>query len=367
VSVLIDRSTRLVVQGITGRDGAFHARQMLAYGTKVVAGVTPGKGGESLDGVPVFDSVAEAVARTRANASVIYVPAPFAADAIFEAADAGIGLIVCITEGVPVRDAIAAWHHVARLRESDGKGRPRLIGPNCPGLISPGQSKVGILPGHICRPGPIGLVSRSGTLTYEVVHQLTHAGLGQSTCIGIGGDPVIGTSFVDALELFESDPQTEAIVLIGEIGGNDEEEAASFIKRRVKKPVVAFVAGQTAPPGKRMGHAGAIISGGTGTAAEKMAAFQAAGVPVARIPSEIPELIAEALERRRGRARRPAAARGKTARARGTGAAASAKSTRPRLTRPAKRHSAGEKAARNGRPRAGGRSGKRARAAKTSR
>src|SRR5262249_25239971 len=239
VSVLIDKSTRLIVQGITGRDGSFHAQQMLAYGTKVVGGVTPGRAGERVHGVPVFDSMVEAVAATKANASVIYVPAPFAADAIFEAADAGIGLIVCITEGVPVRDALAAYHHVAALRERNGSVRPRLVGPNCPGLISPGLSQVGLLPGQICKPGPIGLVSGSGTLTYEVVHQLTHAGLGQSTCIGIGGDPVIGTSFIDTLAMFDADRQTVAIVLIGEIGGSDEEEAAQFIKRRVKKPVVA--------------------------------------------------------------------------------------------------------------------------------
>jgi succinyl-CoA synthetase alpha subunit len=313
LSVLIDKQTRLVVQGITGRDGAFHTQQMLAYGTRVVAGVTPGRGGEKVHGVPVYESVAEAVAATRANTSVIYVPAAAATDAIFEATDAGIGLIVCITEGIPVRDATSAWHHVAAARAAHAgatgaaNGRPRLIGPNCPGLISPGQSKVGILPGQICTPGPVGLVSRSGTLTYEVVAQLTHAGLGQSTCIGIGGDPVIGTNFVDTLELFEADPHTEAIVLIGEIGGTDEEEAAQFIRRRVHKPVVAFIAGQTAPAGKRMGHAGAIISGGSGTAAEKMAAFQVAGVPVARIPSEIPALIAEALSRRRPRTRRTAA------------------------------------------------------------
>ena len=308
MSVLIDRSTRLIVQGITGRDGAFHTREMIGYGTRVVAGVTPGRGGERIHGVPVFDSVAEAVAETRGNTSVIYVPAPFATDAVYEAADAGVGLIVCITEGIPVRDALGTYHHVATLRERaparpDGSsnGRPRLVGPNCPGLISPGQSKVGILPGHICKPGSIGVVSRSGTLTYEVVHQLTQAGLGQSTCVGIGGDPVIGTNFVDVLALFESDPHTEAIVLIGEIGGTDEEEAAQFVRRYVRKPVVAFVAGQTAPPGKRMGHAGAIVSGGTGTAAEKMAAFQAVGVPVARIPSEIPGLIRDALTRRRSR------------------------------------------------------------------
>jgi len=302
VSVLIDKNTRLVVQGITGRDGAFHTQQMIAYGTKVVAGVTPGKGGESVHGVPVFDSVAEAVEKTRANASVIYVPAPFAADAIHEAADAGVALIVCITEGVPVRDTLGAFHKVLALRGADHPlGRPRLIGPNCPGLITPGQAKVGILPGQIVTPGPVGVVSKSGTLTYEVVQQLTDRGLGQTTCIGIGGDPVIGTDFIDALTLFEADPRTEGIVLMGEIGGNAEEQAAEFIRRRVSKPVVAFVAGQTAPPGKRMGHAGAIISGGTGTAAEKMAAFEAAGVPVARIPSEIPVLMAELLQRRRSR------------------------------------------------------------------
>jgi succinyl-CoA synthetase alpha subunit len=303
VSILVDKNTRVVVQGITGRDGAFHTRQMIAYGTKVVAGVTPGKGGTVVHGVPVFDSVAEAVAATRANASAIYVPAPFAADAIMEAADAGIGLIVCITEGVPVRDSLAAFHHVANLRDRNGNGKPRLVGPNCPGVLAPGIARVGIMPGHIAKPGPIGVVSRSGTLTYEVVLQLTRADLGQSTCLGIGGDPVIGTNFIDALTAFEADPKTEAVCLMGEIGGTDEEEAAHFIKRHVSKPVVAFVAGQTAPPGKRMGHAGAIISGGTGTAVEKMAAFEAAGVPVARIPLEIPPLIKAALERRRRRAR----------------------------------------------------------------
>jgi succinyl-CoA synthetase alpha subunit len=314
MSILIDKSTRLVVQGITGRDGAFHTKQMVDYGTKVVAGVTPGKGGEQVHGVPVYDSVAEAVAATKANTSVIYVPAPFAADAIEEAADAGIALIVCITEGLPVRDTVAVYHSVVRRREKNGNGKPRLVGPNCPGLLAPGLAKVGILPGHIAKPGPVGVVSRSGTLTYEVVHQLTRAGLGQSTCLGIGGDPIIGTNFIDALTLFEADPHTEAIVLIGEIGGSDEEDAAQFIKRHVHKPVVAFVAGQTAPPGKRMGHAGAIIAGGSGTAAEKMAAFEAAGIPVARIPSEIPGLIAEALERRRSRAgtKRNAGARPKS-------------------------------------------------------
>jgi succinyl-CoA synthetase alpha subunit len=358
VSILIDKSTRLVVQGITGRDGAFHTQQMIAYGTRVVAGVTPGKGGGKVHGVPVYDSVAEAARATRANASVIYVPAPAAADAIYEAADAGFALIVCITEGVPVRDTLGAYHHVAGLRAASGNGTPRLVGPNCPGLISPGLSKVGILPGHICKPGPVGLVSRSGTLTYEVVHQLTRAGLGQSTCLGIGGDPVIGTNFIDALGLFEADPQTEAIVLIGEIGGSDEEEAALFIKRHVRKPVVAFVAGQTAPPGKRMGHAGAIISGGSGTAVEKMAAFEAAGVPVARIPSEIPRLIGEALERRRrAPSRGPAGAR---ARARsGNGrpgsrpakAAVSATAARRRDPRPAGRKAARGKSAAGARKR----------------
>ncbi len=302
MSILIDKNTRLIVQGITGRDGAFHTEQMIKYGTKVVAGVTPGKAGETMHGVPVFDSVAEAVEATKANATVIYVPAPFAADAVHEAADAGVPLIVCITEGVPVRDTLGAFHKVLALRGAQNPlGKPRLVGPNCPGLITPGQAKVGILPGQIVTPGPIGVVSKSGTLTYEVVKQLTDRGLGQTTCLGIGGDPVIGTDFIDALTLFEADPKTEGIVLMGEIGGNAEEQAAMFIKRHVSKPVVAFVAGQTAPPGKRMGHAGAIISGGTGTAAEKIAAFEAAGVPVARIPSEIPSLMAELLGRRRGR------------------------------------------------------------------
>ena len=302
MSILIDKNTRLIVQGITGRDGAFHTQQMIAYGTNVVGGVTPGKGGSTMHGVPVFDSVVAAVEATKANASVIYVPAPFAADAIHEAADAGIALIVCITEGLPVRDTLGAFHKVLALRgDKNPLGKPRLIGPNCPGLISPGQSKVGILPGHICTPGPVGVVSKSGTLTYEVVKQLTDQGLGQTTCLGIGGDPVIGTDFIDALTLFEADAKTEAIVLMGEIGGNAEEQAAQFIRRHVSKPVVAFIAGQTAPPGKRMGHAGAIISGGTGTAAEKMAAFEAVGVPVARIPSEIPGLVSELLQRRRAR------------------------------------------------------------------
>ena len=295
MSILIDKSTRLVVQGITGRDGSFHTQQMVAYGTRVVGGVTPGKGGEKIHGVPVFDSVAQAQSATRANATVIYVPAQFATDAIFEAADAGLELIVCITEGLPVRDTLSAYHHVAKLREQSGGRGPRLVGPNCPGLISPGLSKVGILPGQICKPGPVGVVSRSGTLTYEVVHQLTEAGLGQSTCIGIGGDPIIGTNFIDALELFEADPRTEAIVLMGEIGGSDEDEAAQFIKRRVRKPVVAFIAGQTAPPGKRMGHAGAIISGGKGAAADKIAALKAAGIAVAPTPAEMGSTLARLL------------------------------------------------------------------------
>ena len=334
MSILIDRNTRLIVQGITGRDGAFHTQQMIAYGTKVVGGVTPGKGGTEIHGVPVFDSVAEAVAATKANATVIYVPAPFAADAIHEAADAGLALIVCITEGVPVRDTLGAFHKVlAKRGEGNPLGRPRLIGPNCPGLISPGQAKVGILPGHICTPGPVGVVSKSGTLTYEVVKQLTDQGLGQTTCLGIGGDPVIGTDFIDALTLFEADPKTEVIVLMGEIGGNAEEQAAQFIKRHVTKPVVAFIAGQTAPPGKRMGHAGAIISGGTGTASEKIAAFEAVGVQVARIPSEIPGLVAELLKRRRARQKNGAAKAGKSAK---PAAKAAAKSTKSAKKSPAK-------------------------------
>ncbi len=346
MSILIDRNTRLIVQGITGRDGAFHTQQMIAYGTRVVGGVTPGKGGERVHGVPVFDSVAEAIEQTKANASVIYVPAPFAADAIHEAADAGIALIVCITEGLPVRDTLGAFHKVLALRGAGNPlGKPRLIGPNCPGLITPGQAKVGILPGHIVTPGPVGVVSKSGTLTYEVVKQLTDRGLGQSTCLGIGGDPVIGTDFIDALTLFEADPRTEGIVLMGEIGGNAEEQAAEFIRRRVSKPVVAFVAGQTAPPGKRMGHAGAIISGGTGTAAEKMAAFEAAGVPVARIPSEIPELMAELLQRRRARRRNGRDADHGATKPRATAArrspvrkpAARKPSAKPRAAKPAKK------------------------------
>jgi succinyl-CoA synthetase alpha subunit len=288
VSILIDKATQVVVQGITGRDGSFHARLMAEYGTQVVAGVTPGKAGARENGVPVFDTVREAVEATGANTSVIYVPPVFAADAILEAAAAGVGLVVAITEGIPTLDMVRVAAHLARTGT-------RLLGPNCPGLISPGKSKVGILPGQIATPGPVGLVSRSGTLTYEVVWNLTRRGLGQTTCIGIGGDPVIGTTFLDVLPLFESDPDTKAIVLIGEIGGTDEEEAASYAARHVKKPIVSFIAGRTAPPGKRMGHAGAIISGGTGTAAEKIAALGAAGIPVAKLPSEIPDLVARAL------------------------------------------------------------------------
>lgn len=288
MGVLVGKNTRVVVQGITGRDGRFHALQMKEYGTKVVAGVTPGKGGERVDGIPVFNSVAEAVAKTGANASVIYVPSFAAADAVYEACDAGISVIVCISEGIPTLEMTKVVDYVRRKKA-------RLIGPNCPGVITPGQAKVGIMPGRIHIPGPVGVVSRSGTLTYEVVYHLTGRGLGQSTCIGIGGDPIIGTTFIDALALFQADKSTKAIVLIGEIGGTDEEEAAKFIKRNVTKPVVAFIAGLTAPAGKRMGHAGAIIAGGTGTAKEKIEAFESVGVQVAKTPSEISELVAKRL------------------------------------------------------------------------
>ena len=288
MAVLIDENTRLLVQGLTGREGAFHARQAVEYGTNVVGGVTPGKGGTTHAGLPVFDTAAAAVRETGADASVIFVPPPAAADAVMEAADAGVALAVCITEGIPVLDMMRALEFIA---ERDC----RLIGPNCPGLISPGRAKAGIIPGHICREGRVGIVSRSGTLTYEAVHQLTRLGLGQSTCIGIGGDPLVGTSFIDALGLFESDPATDAVVLIGEIGGAAEEEAAAFIRGNIRKPVVGFIAGQTAPPGRRMGHAGAIIAGGQGTAAEKMAALSAAGVSVVRSPSDIGAAVAAAI------------------------------------------------------------------------
>jgi succinyl-CoA synthetase alpha subunit len=288
MSVLIDRSTRLVVQGLTGREGTFHARQAAAYGTTVVGGVTPGKGGTTHEGWPVFNTVHDAVKATGANVSVLFVPPPFAADAIMEAADAGVALAVCITEGVPTLDMMRAFTFL-KTRAM------RLVGPNCPGLISPGKAKAGIIPGHICKEGRIGIVSKSGTLTYEAVHQLTRLGLGQSTCIGIGGDPLIGTSHIDALKLFADDPDTDAVIMIGEIGGTAEEEAAAWISAHFKKPVVAFIAGQTAPPGRRMGHAGAIIAGGTGTAAEKMAALTRAGVKVVKSPADMGAGIKEVL------------------------------------------------------------------------
>ncbi|MBM4188218.1 MAG: succinate--CoA ligase subunit alpha [Gemmatimonadetes bacterium] len=289
MSVFVDATTRLVVQGITGRDGSFHTKQMVAYGTNVVAGVTPGKGGQTFEGsVPVFHTVAEAVRATGANSAVIYVPPTLAAGAIAEAADAGLRLIVCITEGIPVLDMTK----VMPLVRDRGA---RLIGPNCPGLITPGVGKVGIIPGSICAPGRVGLVSRSGTLTYEVVNHLTKAGVGQSTCVGIGGDPVIGTNFIDVLAAFQSDPDTDAIVMMGEIGGTDEQKAADYIAKNVTKPVVGFIAGQTAPPGRRMGHAGAIVSGSSGTAAEKIAAFKAAGISVMERPMDVVRLIKERL------------------------------------------------------------------------
>lgn len=285
MSVFIDKNTKLVIQGITGRDGSFHAKQMMEYGTQVVAGVTPGKGGQMFEGtVPIFNTVMDAVKATGANTSVIYVPPPFAADAIMEAAASGVALVVCITEGVPVLDMTKVYPFVKEMGV-------RLIGPNCPGLITPGESKVGIIPGRICMPGPVGVVSRSGTLTYEIVYQLTRAGIGQTTCVGIGGDPINGTNFIDCLAAFEKDPKTKAIAMMGEIGGTDEQEAAEFVKKHMKKPVVGFIAGQTAPPGRRMGHAGAIISGSSGTAAEKLEAFAAAGMGIAKRPMDFVELI----------------------------------------------------------------------------
>ena len=288
MSVLIDRSTRLLVQGLTGREGTFHAKAAQAYGTNVVGGVTPGKGGTTHEGWPVFDTVVSAVRATGANASVIFVPPAGGADAVMEAADGGLALAVCITEGIPTIDMMKA---LAFIRQTT----MRLIGPNCPGIITAGQAKAGIIPGHICKPGRVGIVSKSGTLTYEAIHQLTGLGLGQTTCIGIGGDPLIGTSFIDALSLFGADPETEAVVLIGEIGGSAEEEAAAWVKASFKKPVVGFIAGQTAPPGRRMGHAGAIIAGGKGTAAEKMAALADAGVTVVKSPADIGRAVQEAL------------------------------------------------------------------------
>ncbi len=300
MGIFVDKKTKVVVQGITGRDGSFHARQMREYGTDVVAGVTPGKGGSGFEGIPIFNTVLEAVKKTKANTSVIYVPAAFAIDAIYEAADAGIETIVCITEGVPANDMLKVYNY---LKARD----VRLIGPNCPGIITPGVTKIGIMPGHIHKKGSVGVVSRSGTLTYEIVHNLTVRDIGQSTCIGIGGDPIIGTNFIDCLEAFQADKQTKAIVMVGEIGGNDEEKAAEYIRKYVTKPVVSFIAGRTAPPGKRMGHAGAIISGGSGTAEEKIKALEAVGVPVGTSPSEVAELIAKVMKRMAGKPTKKAA------------------------------------------------------------
>ncbi|HKV40311.1 MAG TPA: succinate--CoA ligase subunit alpha, partial [Blastocatellia bacterium] len=288
MSILVDEHSRVVVQGITGKEGAFHTARMVEYGTKIVAGVTPGKGGSEHEGVPVFNTVAEAVRATGANTSIIYVPPPFAADAIMEAADAGIPLVVCITEGIPALDMVKAFDYLSRRTT-------RLVGPNCPGIISPGKCKLGIMPARIHKPGHVGVVSRSGTLTYEAVHQLTQLGLGQSTAVGIGGDPIIGTGFVDVLALFEDDPETRAVILIGEIGGTAEEQAAAFVSQHMTKPVIGFIGGQTAPPGRRMGHAGAIISGGKGTAAEKMKALDRAGIHVVKSPADMGARVAEVL------------------------------------------------------------------------
>jgi succinyl-CoA synthetase alpha subunit len=296
MAVLLDKSTRLIVQGLTGREGTFHAKQAAAYGTTVVGGVTPGKGGTTHEGWPIFDTVQDAAAKTGANASVVFVPPAFAADAVMEAADAGLGVVVCITEGIPTLDMLRAMTFLKQRPDT------RLVGPNCPGVISPGKAKAGIIPGNICREGRIGIVSKSGTLTYEAIHQLTLLGLGQSTCIGIGGDPLIGTTHIDALKLFAADAETDAVILIGEIGGSAEEEAAAWIKAHFSKPVVGFIAGQTAPPGRRMGHAGAIIAGGKGTAAEKMAALTAAGVTVVQSPADMGSAIAGLLGAGRPRA-----------------------------------------------------------------
>src|SRR5829696_1187218 len=291
MAILLDKSTRLIVQGLTGKEGTFHAKQAQTYGTTVVGGVTPGKGGTTHEGWPIFDTVHEAVEKTGANASVIFVPPPFAADAVMEAADAGIALVVCITEGIPTLDMMKAMTFLKQHPQT------RLIGPNCPGIITAGQAKAGIIPGHICREGRIGIVSKSGTLTYEAIHQLSRLGLGQTTCIGIGGDPLIGTTHIDALQLFADDPDTEAVIMIGEIGGSAEEEAAAWIQAHFKKPVVAFIAGQTAPPGRRMGHAGAIIAGGKGTAREKMAALTAAGVRVVKSPADMGQALVETMKK----------------------------------------------------------------------
>ena len=304
MSVLVDKSTRLLVQGLTGREGGFHAQQMIEYGTKVVGGITPGKGGTKHLGVPVFDTVAEAARKTGANTSVIFVPPPFAADAILEAMDAELPLVICITEGIPTLDMV-------RVNAALKNSKTRLIGPNCTGIISPGKCKIGIMPGSIHRPGNVGVVSRSGTLTYEAVDQLSRLGIGQSTCIGIGGDPIIGTTFLDAVRMFNDDPDTHAIVMIGEIGGNAEETAAAFIEKHVKKPVVGFIAGQTAPPGRRMGHAGAIISGGQGTAKEKYAAMRAAGIYTVQSPAEIGETMARILGKSKTGARKKSAVKPK--------------------------------------------------------
>lgn len=331
MSIFVDESTKIVVQGITGRDGSFHARQMKQYGSKVVAGVTPGKGGQDLDGIPIFNTVEDAVDATKANTSVIYVPVAFAIDAIYEAADAGVELIVCITEGIPANDMLDVYNY---LKDKDC----RLIGPNCPGIISPGKTKVGIMPGEIHKPGRVGVVSRSGTLTYEVVYNLTLNDLGQTTCIGIGGDQIIGTNFIDCLSAFESDPETDAVVMIGEIGGTDEEEAADYIQKNMTKPVVAFIAGRTAPPGKRMGHAGAIISGGTGTAADKVKALNAAGIPVAETPAQIAVLTLDAL-RKADQAKKEAEAHKKVEAKK----KAAAKKTTAKKKKPAKKKTAAGK------------------------